>query len=133
MADPSAFLSRRRTANHARPTHGLEVGTAVTVEATEPVIAVIAPTCEGGSRGNGVLRSEDKPVGAAEPSLADSGLLGSLARGDRHAATPALRPQDLPGSSSILGELATDLATEHGENDPNKRDRVKQAGRKDGN
>jgi hypothetical protein len=29
--------------------------------------------------------------------------------------------------------LATDLATEHGENDPNKRDRVKQAGRKDGN
>jgi len=41
--------------------------------------------------------------------------------------------RDLPGSSSILGELATDLATEHGENDPNKRDRVKQAGRKDGN
>ena len=90
MADPSAFLWRRRTANHARPTHGLEVGTAVTVEATEPVIAVMAPTCEGGLRGNGVLRSEDKPVGAAEPSLADSGLVGSLARGDRHAATPAL-------------------------------------------
>ena len=133
MADPSAFLSRRRTANRARPTHGLEAGTAVTVEATEPVIAVITPTCEGGSRDNGVLRAEDKPVGAAEPSLADSGLLGSLARGDRHAATPALRPGDLPGSSSILGELATDLATEHGENDPNKRDRVKQVGRKDGN
>ena len=37
-------------------------------------------------------------------------------------------PPDLPGSSSILGELATDLATEHGENDPNKRDIVKQAG-----
>jgi hypothetical protein len=72
MADPSAFLSRRRTVNYARPTHGLEVGTAVTVEATEPVIAVIAPTCEGGSRGNGVLRSEGKPVGAAEPSLADT-------------------------------------------------------------
>jgi len=80
-----------------------------------------------------VMCAEDKQVGAAEPSLADSGLLGSLARGDRHVATPALRPRDLPGSSSILGELATDLATEHGENDPNKRDRVKQAGRKDGN
>ena len=79
------------------------------------------------------MRVEDKPVVAAEPSLADSGLLGSLARGDRHAATPALRPGDLPGSSSILGELATDLATEYGENHPNKRDRVKQAGRKDGN
>ena len=97
MADPSAFLWRRRTENHARPTHGLEVGTAVTVEVTEPVIAVIAPTCEGGSRGNGVLRSEDKPVGAAEPSLADSGLVGSLARGDRHAAAPALRPGICPG------------------------------------
>jgi hypothetical protein len=111
--------------------HGLDVGTAVTVAATEPVIAVIGPTCEGGSRGNGVLRSEDNPVGAAGPSLADSGLLGCLARGDRHAAAPALGPRDLPGSSSVLGGLATDLATEHGENDPNKRDRVKQAGRKD--
>lgn len=30
------------------PTHGLEVGTALTVEATEAVIAVIGPTCEGG-------------------------------------------------------------------------------------
>ena len=79
------------------------------------------------------MRVEDKPVGAAEPSLADSGLLGFLACGDRRAATPALRPRDLPGSSSILGELATDLATERGENDPSKRDRVKQAGRKDGN
>ena len=79
------------------------------------------------------MPAEDKPVGAAEPLLADSGLLGCLARGDRHAATPALRPWDLPGSSSILGELATDLATERGENDPNKRDRVNQAGRKNGN
>ena len=78
-------------ASHCEPCKATaEVGAAVTVEATEPVIAVIAPTCEGGSRGNGVLRSEDKPVGAAEPSLADSGLLSSLARGDRHAATPAL-------------------------------------------
>jgi hypothetical protein len=76
---------------------------------------------------------EDKPVGAAESSLADSGACGSLARGDRHAATPASHPGILPGRSSILGGLATDLATEHGENDPNKRDRVKQAGRKDGN
>ena len=42
-------------------------------------------------------------------------------------------PWDLPGSSSILGVVATDLATERGENDPNKRDRVKQAGWKDGN
>ena len=99
MADPSAFLSRRRTANHARPTHGLEVGTAATVEATEPVIAVIAPTCEGGSRGNGVLRSEDKPVGAAEPSLADSGLLGSLARDDRHARGSCSTP---PGFARVV-------------------------------
>jgi hypothetical protein len=62
-------------------------------------------------------------------------LLGSFTRTrvDRHAATPALRPRDLPGSSPILGELATDLATEHGEKDPNNRDIVKQAGRKDGN
>jgi hypothetical protein len=68
-----------------------------------------------------------------KPSLADSGLLGffSARRSARRGSCST--PPDLPGSSSILGELATDLATEHGENDPNKRDRVKQAGLKDGN
>jgi hypothetical protein len=71
-------------------------------------------------------------VGAAGPSLADSGALGFYAhRSGRRGS--GLTPPDLPGSSSILGVVATDLATEHGENDPNKRDRVKRAGRKDGN
>jgi len=38
-----------------------------------------------------------------------------------------------PGRHQFSVAWPTDLATEHGENDPNKRDRVKQAGWKDGN
>ena len=63
-----------------------------------------------------VMRAEDKPVVAAEPSLADGGLIGSFTRVDPELHLP-------------LGGLATDLDTEHGGTDANKRDVARHVGR----
>jgi hypothetical protein len=65
----------------------------------------------------------------AEPSLADSRVLGSFTRVDPDDAAPALHP-DAPRRLHLpLGVVATHLATEHGGTDANKRDVARQRGR----
>ena len=75
------------------------------------------------------MRAEDKPVVAAEPSLADSGVLGSFTRVDPDDAAAAYAPETPRRLHWLLGVVATDLVTEHGGTDANKRDVARQVGR----
>jgi hypothetical protein len=68
------------------------------------------------------MRGEDKPVVAPEPSLADSRVLSFFTRVDPDDVAPALHP-DTPRRLQLpLGVMVTDLDTEHGGTEANKRD-----------
>lgn len=78
-------------------------------------------------RTNLVAENIRQTVVAAEPSLADSRVLASLTRVDPGDAAPALRPGLAEPAALAVAVLGTDLGTERGGTEANKRDRVKQA------
>ena len=76
-----------------------------------------------------VRRAEDKPVVAAEPSLADSGVIGFFTRVDPSTRLLLYAPETPRRLHLPLGVVATDLGAEHGGTDANKRDVARQVGR----
>jgi len=74
------------------------------------------------------MRVEDKPVVAAEPSPADSVVIGSFTLVDPDDAAPAFTPET-PRRLHAPPGVATDLATEHSGTNANTRDGVRQVER----
>jgi hypothetical protein len=75
------------------------------------------------------MRAEEKPVVAAGPSLADGGGLGSFRTSIQTTRLLLYIPETPRRLHLPLGRVATDLDTEHGGTDANKRDVARQLGR----